>query len=525
MKNFAQLFAQLDQTAKAPEKVAALVSYFESAEASDKLWTIAMLSRRPPGRVLTTAVLRKWALEYANLPNWLFEESYKMVGDLAETIALILPPAAGGEEHTLSYWIDFARALAENEESEKKHAVFKAWSYMPPDERFLFNKLLTGGLRLGMSQKLMIMALAQHTGLEENLVAHRLISEWSPDESSFEELLFQGEEEAALSKPYPFFLAYPLEQDPQKLGEVHEWQFERKWEGIRAQLIIRQGQLFVWSRAEELLTDKFPEYHSLLESLPNGIALDGEILPFKDGQPLPLNELHTRLVRKSVTKKALQETPVIFKAYDVLEWQGSDLRTKPLTARRELLEQLAPAGEVLHVSELLEIESWEEAMQERDKAREYHCGGLMIKRKSSPYRSGRKQGDWWKYKVPPFTIDAVLLYAQRGDGRKANLYTEFTFAVWDEEGQLVPFTKTGSGLTESELFELTEWVRKNTVERFGPVRSVKPEFVFEIEFDGIDRSTRHKSGVTLRAPRVVRWRRDGKVEEAGRLTGLREMLK
>jgi DNA ligase-1 len=523
MKDFAQLFTNLDQTTKTNEKVAALEMYFNAASERDKLWTIALLSHRRPRRTVTTTLLRQWAAEFAGIPLWIFEESYHIVGDLAETIALVLPPPQGAQSESLSHWIDYIRSLSDLEEEEKKARIFAAWSAMTYEERFIFNKLITGGFRVGVSQKLMTKGLARHTGLDENVVAHRLMGDWSPGEVGFRELLFEGDGTADLSKPYPFFLAHPLEDEPQSLGEGNEWQFERKWDGIRGQLIVRQGELFVWSRGEELLTDKFPELHSLTETLPDGTVLDGEIMPYKDGAPLPFQILQTRIGRKNVTKKSLQEAPVIFKAYDVLEWEGKDIRSRPLIERRALLEDL-PFGGSLHLSELVEVATWEEMAAERERAREFMSEGLMIKRKSSKYQTGRKRGDWWKYKIDPYTIDAVMIYAQRGHGRRANLYTDFTFAVWDEEGQLVPFAKAYSGLTDNEFYEVTNWVRRNTIERFGPVRSVKAELVFEIAFEGINRSTRHKSGVALRFPRIARWRKDKKAEEADTLEGLMGLL-
>ena len=523
MKDFARLFSQLE-TAQPLDKVAALTAYFEVAGDRDKLWAIALLSNQRPRRVVTTATLRRWAMEYTQLPDWLFEESSRIVGDLTETIALIFPLPSEKKDQSLSYWIDFIRNLDGQEEAKQKEAILGAWSTMTNEDRYLFNKLLTAGIRPGVSQKLLVKALSQHTGLDGNLIAHRLMSGWSPDEQTFQELLLSGQGDAARSKPYPFFLASPVEEDPRFLGKVGDWQMEYLWDGIRAQLIVRQGELFVWSRDEELLTHKFPEFNTLIGTLPDGTALDGEVLPFRDGRPLPLQDLQTRIGRKNVTRKSVQEVPVIFKVFDVLEWQGKDIRSRPLSERRELLEKMVPTGPVLHLSERVEAGAWEEVRKERDKAREYSSKGLMIKRRSAPYRSGRKRGDWWKYKVDPFTIDAVLLYAQRGEGPEARLFVEFTFAVWDEEGQLVPFAKTGSGLTDAERQEIGDWARANTLERFGPVRSLKPEHVFEIAFDSIAPSTRHKSGVTLRHPRIVCWHRAKNVEEADRLEHLKGLL-
>lgn len=528
MKNFAALFTALDQTTKTNTKVDALAHYFEQAENADRLWTIAILSHRRPKRTVNTTQLRQWAAAESKIPLWLFEESYHVVGDLAETIALVLEDKTidRAEEHTLSHWINYIRALAPLSEEEKKNCILAAWRQMGHIERFIFNKLITGGFRMGVSQKLMVRALAKYTGIDENQLAHRLMGNWSPDETTFEELVLTKDATEDISKPYPFYLAYALDDGPDELGTPEEWQAELKWDGIRGQLIVRDGELFVWSRGEELVTDKFPEYQILKGKLPNGTVLDGEILPFKDGQALTFNVLQTRIGRKNVSKKILESAPVVLKAYDLLEWEGQDIRERPLQERRKLLEQLTAkteAGVVLQLSETINFTSWEELAALRENARNHLAEGLMLKRKNAPYRSGRKRGDWWKWKVDPLTIDAVMIYAQRGHGRRANLYTDFTFAVWDGD-QLVPFTKAYSGLTDQEFRRITAWVRQNTLERFGPVRSVKPVHVFEIAFEGINPSSRHKSGVALRFPRISRWRKDKPAKEANTLEDLKGML-
>lgn len=525
MQQFAHLFKQLDQTTKTNAKVAALAAYFAEADDQDRLWTMAILSHRRPKRTVNTTLLRTWAAEESGIPTWLFEESYHIVGDLAETIALLLPPPAQTSDHSLSYWINYIRALDKRAEEEKNEAVLAAWQQLEPTERFVFNKLITGGFRMGVSQKLMVRALAQFTGMEEAALAHRLMGNWHPDESTFEELIFSDNPLDDISRPYPFFLAYQLDKPVEELGQPMEWQAEHKWDGIRGQLIVREGELFVWSRGEELVTDKFPEYAPLAERLPDGTVIDGEILPYRDGHPLLFNDLQTRIGRKNVTKKVLEKAPVVLMAYDLLEWQGEDIRERPLSERRQLLEQLVSSADhpVLILSETVDYPDWESLGQERERSREIGSEGIMLKSKNSPYRSGRKRGDWWKWKVDPLTVDAVMIYAQQGHGRRANLFTDFTFAVWKGE-QLVPFAKAYSGLTDKEFQEITRWVRKNTIERFGPVRSVPPTFVFEIAFEGIRESSRHKSGIALRFPRILRWRRDKPIQEANTLEDLRALL-
>lgn len=526
MKQFVALFKALDQTTKTNAKIAALVQYFREAPDQDKLWTVAILSHRRPKRSVKTTLLRAWAAEMSGIPLWLLEDSYYVVGDLAETLSLVLPAQEGESEATFTYWLEYVRSLADLEEADKKAKIQQAWQQLNATERFVFNKLITGGFRVGVSQKLMTKALAQYAELDENIVAHRLMGDWSPDTIQFNDLVAAGAVEEDNSKPYPFYLAYALEDAPVSLGNIEEWQAERKWDGIRGQIIVRGGALFVWSRGEELMTDRFPEYHPLAEKLPDGTVIDGEILPMRDGMPLSFNLLQTRIGRKKVTKKVLTDAPVKLMAYDLLECNGQDIRSQPLTERRRQLEQIIQAGDVADIvllSPVLEVDSWEALAQERADSRKYWSEGLMLKRKNAPYKSGRKRGDWWKWKVDPLTIDAVMIYAQRGSGRRANLYTDYTFGVWQEEA-LVPFTKAYSGLTDKEFKEVTAWVRQNTLERFGPVRSVRPIHVFEIAFEGIQKSTRHKSGVALRFPRILRWRKDKTAREANTLEDLKKML-
>ena len=526
MKKFAHLFTQLDQTTKTNTKVAALASYFAEAANDDKLWTVAILSHRRPKRSVNTTYLRQWGAEYARVPLWLFEESYHVVGDLAETIALVLPEPEEESSHSLTWWIDYIIALKDQDEEARKEAVFAAWAQLNKTERFIFNKLITGGFRMGVSQKLMVRALSEYSGIEENKLAHRLMGNWTPQETTFEDLVLSKDPTEDISRPYPFYLAYPLEDKPEELGTPADWLVERKWDGIRGQIIVRGGELFVWSRGEELVTDKFPEYHPLADILPDGTVLDGEIMPFKGGEPLPFNKLQTRIGRKNVTKKVRENAPVVVFVYDLLEWQGEDIRERPMRERRQLLEQMMRDHDtegILLLSETVEADSWDALRDVRERSREHKSEGLMLKHLDSTYRAGRKRGDWWKWKVDPLMIDAVMLYAQRGHGRRANMFTDFTFAVWDGD-DLVPFTKAYSGLTDKEFRQITAWVRKNTRERFGPVRSVEPHHVFEIAFEGIQRSKRHKSGVALRFPRMNRWRHDKPKEEANTLDDLHRML-
>ncbi len=528
MKDFAALFTALDQTTKTNVKTAALAAYFRTAADADKLWTIALLSGRRPRRTITTTKLREWAAERAGIPPWLFEACYPVVGDLSETIALVLPEPDDTIEKPLHQWIAELRAMAQADDDTRKAFVAAAWGGLNPVERFVFNKLLTGGWRMGISQKLMTRALARATGIEEAELTHRLMGDWSPDTTTYHGLVEAPDPTADLSRPYPFYLAYQLDGAPDALGPMTDWMAERKWDGIRGQFILREGAHYLWSRGEEVMTDRFPEFGQLVDFLPNGTVIDGEVLAYdiEADRPLPFARLQPRIGRKTVPKKLLDQAPVILMAYDLLEWGGVDWRARPLADRRaQLAKTIAglPPALPLRLSPQVNAETWNDLAVVRATSREVGAEGLMLKRLSAPYLTGRKKGDWWKWKVDPLTIDAVMIYAQVGSGRRATLYTDFTFAVWDGT-RLVPFTKAYSGLTDAEFREITAWVRKNTTERFGPVRAVKPHHVFEIAFEGIQHSPRHKSGVALRFPRMARWRKDKPADQANTLTDLKEML-
>lgn len=538
MKNFAQLIKLLDSTNKTTVKVQALANYFNEANNADKVWTIAILSHRRPPRPVNTTMLREWASELANIPLWLFEESYHIVGDLAETIALVVPTAKQSSKKSLTTFLEEMISLKKESDEQKKAYLFENWKVLNYYERFVFTKLITGGFRIGVSQKLMTRALAKATKIDEDILAYKLMGNWDPNTISFEQLILEENESDYLSKPYPFYLAYAIEGKVDDLGHVNEWSAEHKWDGIRSQVILRNDELFVWSRGEELVTDKYPEFNSFIGTIPNGTVIDGEILPYPKGAIGTFNDLQTRIGRKTISAALLKKVPVILKAYDLLEWQGKDIRNKPFLERRGILEKLFKSVTVsatssgvetpLHLSETLHFSSWIEVALERERSREKHSEGLMLKRKDSPYLVGRKKGDWWKWKVDPLTIDAVLTYAMRGHGRRSNLFTDYTFALWDEnekgEKELVTFAKAYSGLTDAEFRKLDAWIKKHTLERFGPVRSVTPHHVFEIAFEGIALSKRHKSGVATRFPRMLRWRQDKNIREANSLDDLKALI-
>ncbi|UZD23570.1 ATP-dependent DNA ligase [Algoriphagus halophytocola] len=530
MKRFASLIEELDSTTKTNQKVAALARYFEQADEQDKLWTIAILSHRRPPRPVNTTLLRQYAAELAEIPLWLFEDSYHIVGDLAESIALIIPQDEHLSDQSLSEILEELILLKAKPEEEKKAYVQGMWLQLDYYARFVFTKLLTGSFRIGISQKLMTKALSKVTAVPEDELAYRLMGEWSPGTSSFEELIFGRNEQAYVSKPYPFYLAYALEDELEALGEVSEWAIEHKWDGIRGQVICRKSELFIWSRGDELVTDKYPEISSLEDFLPDGTVIDGEILPFIDGQIGLFNDLQTRIGRKNLSKSILAKVPVIFKSYDLLEFQGNDIRTLSYSERRKLLEGLVTKTNhpVLQLSAQISPNSWQEVVEERALARERRSEGLMLKRKSAAYRVGRKKGDWWKWKTDPLSIDAVLTYAMRGHGRRTNLFTDYTFGLWERnengEKELVTFAKAYSGLTDKEFAQVDNIIKRTTLERFGPVRSVEPTLVFELAFEGIAFSKRHKSGVAVRFPRIVRWRKDKSIYDADTLDDLKALI-
>ncbi|MDB5159418.1 MAG: ATP-dependent ligase [Mucilaginibacter sp.] len=537
MKAFAQLFLSLDETNKTNEKVKVLKDYFNCVPDTDKMHMLALFTGRKPKRVINATQIRTWATEITNIPIWLFEESYHVVGDLAETMALLMPQNTDAASNkTLTDWIGELNSLSAKTEEERKLWLIESWAMLDTQERFVFNKLLTGSFRVGVSQSLVIKALADITNLDAPTLTHRIMGNWMPETYTYEQLIQEQGAADDISRPYPFFLAYPIQETSEKqksaddlksaLGDAGEWQAEWKWDGIRAQLIKRDGKIFIWSRGEDLATEKFPELHPFLNALPDGTVLDGEILSFQNGLPMPFNVLQTRIGRKNLSKKILEESPVALIAYDCLEYAGEDIRTKTQSERRSILEQLQATTaipEIFRISALIKFDSWDELATIREQSRAMVAEGIMLKRKSATYQVGRKRGDWWKWKIDPLSVDAVMIYAQKGHGRRADLYTDYTFAVWDGD-KLVPFAKAYSGLTDAEINKVDYFVKRNTLEKFGPVRTVKPELVFEIGFEGINRSTRHKSGIALRFPRILRWRHDKPKEEADTLDNLKALL-
>jgi DNA ligase-1 len=531
MKLFAELYRKLDETTRTNEKIKAIADYLKIAPPEDAVWAINFLIGRRPKQLIKSNKLWTWSIEKAGISEWLFVECYEAVGDIAETITLLLKPSGKISSLKLSEVVDQRLFnLKELNDDEQKNLIFETWDSMDQQQRFVWNKLVTGGFRVGVSQSLIVKGISQFSGIEEPVIAHRLMGNWKPDNAFYHYLVSTETGDADISKPYPFYLAYQLDDEPEKLGDLKDWLVEWKWDGIRCQLIKRNSEIFLWSRGEELITDRFPEITLSANSLPDGIVIDGEILAWCDNKPLIFGELQKRIGRKNVSKKILTEIPAVLLAFDLIEHEGKDIRDVELKHRRKLLKEII--DEVNHtagsssiiLSEKVDASSWKDLKELRSESRARCVEGFVLKKSDSPYETGRRRGKWWKWKIDPYTIDAVLIYAQRGHGRRASLYTDYTFGIWDN-GRLVTFAKAYSGLTDEEIRKVDSFVRRNTLEKFGPVRTVKPELVFEIAFEGIRESSRHKSGVAVRFPRISRWRTDKKIEDADTLEGVKNLLK
>jgi ATP-dependent DNA ligase len=555
LRAFADLYSRLDATTSSNAKLAALQDYFREANAADAAWAVYFLSGGRPRQVVPTKLLRALTLQAAGIPEWLFEESYQAVGDLAETMTLLLPESEHTSEDGLAAWVeDKLLPLRGLPPEELVLRLLPLLMQLDRRSRLVCIKLITGSFRVGVSRLLVTRALAVVAGIDPKRVAQRLVGYTDlsarPTAAHYARLVAPvaegGEDERLEGQPYPFFLAHPLQipvaDFEAQIGPPSEWQVEWKFDGIRAQLVKRDGKLWIWSRGEELVTDRFPELAALAEHLPDGTVIDGEIVVWRDmpdadgemkGKVQAFALLQQRIGRKTLTAKILEDIPVVVLAYDLLEWQGADWREQPQSARREQLEFVVAACDQpqLQISQLLYGATWQDLEQQREASRSLGVEGMMLKSRNARYGIGRTKdvGVWWKWKIDPYTVDAVLIYAQRGHGRRASLYTDFTFAVWDMpqnvlDRKLVPFAKAYSGLTDAEMHEVDAIIRKTTIEKFGPVRSVTPTMVFELGFEGIALSKRHKSGIAVRFPRMLRWRQDKPLAEADTLETLHELL-
>jgi DNA ligase 1 len=528
LKRFATLYDAIDRTTSTNAKVAAMMAYFASAPPADAAWAVFFLTGRRLKRLVPGAAIWEWTQSATGLDDWLLEECYSVVGDGAEVAALILDqltPSPDGGDLPLAEWVEERiLRLREMDPAAQEAQVRGWWRTLDRLQRFILLKLLTGELRVGVSQTLVVRALAQAAGLPATTTAARLMGEWTPSAEWFESIQSRERTEDDRSRPYPFYLASPLESEIGTLGDPADWLIEWKWDGIRAQLVRRGGGVHLWSRGEELITHRFPEIAAAATHLPEGTVLDGEVLAFRDDRPLPFSALQQRIGRQKQVAQMARAVPVVFMTYDILEDGAVDIRDRPLSARRSRLLDLLAASSTLRVSPAVVPASWEALAALRGESRERGVEGFMLKRLSSPYGVGRKKGDWWKWKIDPYTIDAVLIYAQPGSGRRASLLTDYTFGVWDD-GTLVPIAKAYSGLSNEEIAEVDRWIRRHTLERFGPVRHVDPVHVFELGFEGIARSSRHRSGVAVRFPRMLRWRKDKTAAEADTLETVRKLIR
>lgn len=541
MQHFVQLFRSIDATTSSNAKIDALVEYFRAAAPADAAWAVYFLSGKRLKRFITSRDLQLWARQLTGLPEWLFAECYSSVGDTAETVALLVGNEQTGDSSlSLQQWLENRiLPLRQLEKAQQAQAVKGWWQQLSITECFVLNKMLTGAFRVGVAKTMVYKALAQVTGLPQAVIAHRFIGDWQPSADFYRLAVDPEQRRSDSAKPYPFYLAYPLELDPDhpdsvttgnqlenRLGPTDHWLAEWKWDGIRGQMLHHQSGVYLWSRGEDVITHQFPELAEAATQLPQGVVLDGEILCWREGRPEPFSALQKRLGRKRPSARFLRQYPAVFMAYDLLEYGHLDQRNQPLAQRKQLLATVLDGlsqPSVFRQSPPVAFDNWPMLEQLRQSARHYGVEGLMLKRLDSPYLSGRKKGDWWKYKVDPYTLDAVLLYAQPGSGRRASLYTDYTFGVWQDD-ELVPVAKAYSGLSDKAINRVDNWIRKNTVERFGPVRSVRPELVFELAFENIAPSPRHKSRLALRFPRIKRWREDKTSREADSLTMLEHLL-
>lgn len=523
MRKFAALFDLIDQTQSTNEKVLHIKNYFSSCTDADGAWALFFLSGNRIKRLISSRMLLEWSPSILNLPTWLIEESYASVGDTAETISLLLPRKGEGrvKDRSLAEWMEtLVKPLQVATLEEKKETILSLWKELNTKEIFIVNKILTGSFRMGVSSLLTLKALSQATEIPREILTQRLMGHWEPTSSFFKDLKANETTNTYLN-PYPFYLAYSFEGALESLGPPGDWLIEWKWDGIRGQVVKGDEGITLWSRGNELISDQFPELIEAFKMLPSGTVLDGEILAYSNNRPLPFGELQKRLGRKNVSKAMIEKIPIVFVAYDLLQYQGEDIRGKPLQERRLILQSLSIPSPRVILSQVVEGSNWEAILSLRLQSRERGAEGLMFKKRDSLYGVGRQKGYWWKYKVDPMTIDAVLIYAQAGSGRRANLFTDYTFAVWKNE-ELIPIAKAYSGLDQKEINELDRWIRKNTEEKFGPVRKVKPFHVFEIGFEGIQKSNRHKSGIALRFPRILRWRKDKPIHECDALESIKK---
>ena len=525
MNKFSQLFNDLDESTKTNDRLDHLVKYLIESAPEDSIWVCWFLAGNRIKGAIKTSELRTFASERSGLPLWLLEECYDRVGDLAETISLLVSTEGEGEIISLSELIGkFIEPMIGMNTEERRQNIFTVWDFLGEKDFLPFHKLLTGGFRMGVSKGNLCKALARVGGVQPAIIAQRLTGNWSPKTLTLEGILNPEDDGGRLCQPFPFCLANPLQEEAENLGSVDDWQVEWKWDGIRAQLINRGGTCMIWSRGDESVGHSFPEVMNAGKWLPGDLCIDGEILAWGQDGLRSFSRLQARLGRKEPGPTILKRDPVRFQAYDLLRLDGIDMRKISLDERREKLEAILsslPPDFPIGLSPLIEKKSWANLTKLREESRDRGVEGFMLKRKNSIYESGRVKGSWYKWKVDPYLADMVVVSAQLGHGKRSNLYSDYSLAVWDEHGELVTVAKAYSGLSDNEIEKVDQFVRKNITGKFGPVRSVKPILVFEIAFEGARSSGRHKSGVALRFPRINRWRTDKKIEDADTLEIIR----
>ena len=557
-RSFGNLINNLEQCNSTKKKINLISVFIKDIDPRDGSWILLLLMSTRQKRVITGRRLKDILQASFRMPSWLIDDCFAQVGDSAETISLLWPQLKSEltdaniecsevynklfnepkESKPLHWWMEtLLPAIKDATETTQNRLILKLWSDIADQDHYLTNKLITGGFRNGVSKGLVVKSIAQAYELDESTVLERLMKPIEINNIWFQELThpvsINRTDRGAI--PYPFYLASPVEIEKIKETPPADWRLEYKWDGIRGQLIKRDTGAYLWSRGEELVNHVFPEIIEMAENLPDGTVLDGEILCWQKDvrKPMAFASLQRRLGRKTVNKKLLKECPTVFLAYDILEHKSIDIRAYNLRDRLKLLEsvQLNYNHPCLVIDNEKEFAEWEELIQLRDRARLEGAEGLMIKKISSHYLSGRKRGYWWKYKHDPMTLDAVLIYAQAGTGKRANLFTDYTFALWDDSNKyskdrkLVTFAKAYSGLNNSELMELDKWIRTHTIERYGPTRVVEQKQIFEIAFEGVMESKRHKCGLAVRFPRIHRWRIDKPVMEADCIEQAQALLK
>ena len=541
LNKFSKLFEELDSNNSINKKVNSLTKYFKSNSKLNNIWTIYLLIGKRNKRFISGKSLREYYADIYKMPIWLIETCYAKVGDSAEVISLLLQDNLLKKDIKEDISLDqllnkILPNLSKLEEPQKKSQIKLLWEKITNDNQLIFNKILTGSFRIGVSKGIVTKAISNMIGVDESIILHRLMGDFDPIEETYIFLINQKLEQRELAyKPYPFQLANTFDEKIKETTSINQYQFESKWDGIRSQIIKRNNNISIWTRGEELVNKTFPELIKIISDFKIDFVLDGEILIWDENKNCPKNFslLQKRLGRKSPSKKIQKDLPVVFIAYDILEINGKDIRSENLSQRRNILEKKFQnsilevntiASNKIKITKLLQINNWVEVEEAKNSARDINTEGLVIKNKNSKYLPGRKKGNWWKYKIDPMQLDGVLIYAKLGSGKRADLYTDYSFAIWENE-KLVKFANAYSGLNNREIRELDKWIRKNTLERYGPVRSVKPELVFEISFDNIQISKRHKSGIALRFPRITKWRKDKNIMDADNLENAMKMIR